>query len=215
MTSPQTDDDARLAQRIAQFENMAAADPDNDMAHFSLGSAYLKAGRAAEAAARFERVIELNADMSKAYQLAGECLIKAGWSERAVEVLNTGYVIAARRGEELPKQAIAELLEGIGRPIPELAAEVTEEAAQRASSGTFTCSRTGRDGTQLESAPFKGPVGEWIQANIAAETWREWIGQGTKVINELRLDLSRDEDSATYDKHMYEFLGVPEDLVGD
>jgi hypothetical protein len=29
--------------RIAQFEKMAAADPDNDMAHFSLGNAYLRA----------------------------------------------------------------------------------------------------------------------------------------------------------------------------
>ena len=74
---------------------------------------------------------------------------------------------------------------------------------------------TGRDGVQLEDPPFKGPIGEWIQANIAAETWREWIDQGTNVINELRLDLSRDEDSAAYDKHMNEFLGVPEDLSGN
>ena len=36
-------------ERIAQFENMANEDPDNDMAHFSLGNAYLQAGRAAEA----------------------------------------------------------------------------------------------------------------------------------------------------------------------
>lgn len=199
-------------ERIAQFENMATSDPDNEMAHFSLGNAYLQAGRAAEAAVSFEKCIELNAEMSKAYQLAGESLIKAGWSDRAVEVLNTGYVIAARRGEQLPRKAMADLLTEIGRPVPVLDVEVEAEAARRAASGTFTCSRTGRDGTQLESPPFKGPVGEWIQANIAAETWQDWIGQGTKVINELRLDLSRDEDSAAYDQHMHEFLGVPEDV---
>jgi hypothetical protein len=28
------------------------------------------------------------------------------------------------------------------------------------------------------------------------------------VINELRLDLSRDQDEATYDAHMREFLGM-------
>ena len=67
----------------------------------------------------------------------------------------------------------------------------------------------------LRIHPSKAPFGEWIQANIAAETWREWIDQGTKVINELRLDLSRDEDSAAYDKHMNEFLGVPEGLSGN
>tara|TARA_Y100000589_G_scaffold321204_1_gene352225 strand:- start:3305 stop:3928 length:624 start_codon:yes stop_codon:yes gene_type:complete len=201
-------------ERIAQFENMATADPDNEMAHFSLGNAYLQAGRAAEAAVSFERCIELNPEMSKAYQLAGESLIKAGWSDRAVEVLNTGYVIAARRGEQLPRQAMDKLFEELGRKAPTLDEEVEAEAARRASSGTFTCGRTGRDGTQLEAPPFKGPVGEWIQANIAAETWQEWIGQGTKVINELRLDLSRDEDSAAYDQHMHEFLGVPAELGG-
>ena len=36
-----------LAQRIAQFENMAHADPDNEMAHFSLGGAYAQACRPA------------------------------------------------------------------------------------------------------------------------------------------------------------------------
>ena len=201
-------------ERIAQFENMATADPDNEMAHFSLGNAYLQAGRAAEAAVSFERCIELNPEMSKAYQLAGESLIKAGWSDRAVEVLNTGYVIAARRGEQLPRQAMDQLFEELGRKAPTLDEEVEAEAARRASSGTFTCGRTGRDGTQLEAPPFKGSVGEWIQANIAAETWQEWIDQGTKVINELRLDLSRDEDSAAYDQHMHEFLGVPSELGG-
>jgi thioredoxin-like negative regulator of GroEL len=39
-----------LDERIAQFEKMAVEDPDNDMAHFSLGSAYLQAGRHKEAA---------------------------------------------------------------------------------------------------------------------------------------------------------------------
>jgi Flp pilus assembly protein TadD len=33
------------ADRIAQFEKMASADPTNEMAHFSLGNAYLQTGR--------------------------------------------------------------------------------------------------------------------------------------------------------------------------
>ena len=44
-----------LDQRIAQFENMAAEDEANDMAHFSLGGAYLQAGRHAEAAASLQQ----------------------------------------------------------------------------------------------------------------------------------------------------------------
>ncbi len=197
-----------LAERIAQFENMAAADPTNDMAHFSLGSAYLQDGRAAEAAQSLERCIELNADMSKAYQLAGEAMIKAGWTDKAVTILENGYEVAAAKGDLLPKNAMAELLKSIGREVPQLSDEVQQQADELAASGSFVCKRTGRPGTQLPEPPFRGPIGAWIRENISAETWQDWIGQGTKVINELRLDLSREEDAEQYDQHMYDFLGI-------
>ncbi len=59
---------------------------------------------------------------------------------------------------------------------------------------------------------MRGPVGRWIHEHIAAETWQEWIGQGTKIINELRLDFSRDEDQEVFDMHMCEFLGIDPEL---
>ena len=200
-------------ERIAQFENMAKADPDNEMAHFSLGNAYLQAGRAAEAAEALARCIELNPEMSKAYQLAGDAMIKAGWSDRAVLTLNQGYEVAAKRGDLMPKKAIEELLDSIGREPPTLSMDVAEQLREMQDSGAFTCSATGRAGTQLEEPPFRGPIGAWIHANISEQTWQEWIGQGTKVINELRLDFSREEDQATYDRHMYEFLGMDDALL--
>lgn len=196
--------------RITQFENMAAADPTNDMAHFSLGNAYLEAGRSAEAAGSFERCIELNAEFSKAYELAGAAMIGAGWSDRAVAVLEKGYEVAASKGDLMPRDAIASLLESIGRTPPELSAESEARAKALQESGAFVCKRTGRPGTQLEAAPFKGPDGKWIRDNISAETWQEWIGQGTKVINELRLDFSREEDQDVYEQHMREYLGMPQ-----
>lgn len=208
-------DDARLEQRIAQFENMTAADPENEMAHFSLGNAYLQAGRAAEAAKSFSRVTELNPDMSKAYQLAGEAMIEAGLEDASVAMLEAGWKIAATRGDLLVRDGIAERLVSIGREAPTLSEAESAEADEIAASGSFICRRTGRAGTQLESQPFKGPVGAWIQENISAETWRDWIGQGTKVINELRLDFSRDEDQETYDRHMREFLGIDDDLLAE
>lgn len=198
-----------VSERIARFENMAAADPTNEMAHFSLGSAYQQAGRHAEAAQSFEKCLELNPEMSKAYQLAGEAMIKAGWADKAVAILNEGYEVAARKGDHMPKQAIAELLESIGRETPKL----DDDVEQQASRGQFICQRTGRPGTQLDDPPIRGPIGQWIQENISAETWREWIGQGTKVINELRLDFSREQDQQTYDMYMYEFLGIDEELL--
>jgi tetratricopeptide (TPR) repeat protein len=121
--------------RIAQFEKMASADPTNEMAHFSLGKAYLDAGRHAEAARSFERCVELAPDMSKAYQLGGQAMIGAAWTDRAVEFMNRGYETAARKGDLMPKNAIGELLRSIGREPPKLGAEVdaaeTDEATDQ------------------------------------------------------------------------------------
>ena len=198
-----------LEQRIAQFEKMAGDDPDNDMAHFSLAGAYNQAGRFAEAAASYRRCFELNDAMSKAYQLCGAALMATGKEEEAAEVLTKGYVAAAERGDLLPKNAMGELLEQLGKPVPEVKAKKSAPLPE----GTFMCGRTGKPGTKMDRPPFRGPVGEWIAANISRETFQDWLEQGTKVINELRLDMSRDEDGVTYDQHMHEFLGLDEQML--
>jgi len=201
--------------RIAQFEKMAHDDPDNDMAHYSLGNAYLQAGRADDAAASFQRCIQLNPGMSKAYQLGGQALINAGRKDDAGRLLTIGYTAAAQRGDRLPQTAIADLLKDIGMQPP----ATTVPAAGQAMSGTgggggggFVCRRTGKPGTKMDRPPMRGKLGAWIHENISAETWKTWIGQGTKVINELRLDFSRDQDQETYDQHMREFLGIDDAL---
>lgn len=199
--------------RIAQFEKMAREDPTNDMAHFSLGNAYLQSKRAAEAARSLENCIAINPGMSKAYQLAGQAMIEAGWTDKAAAILNQGYAVATGKGDRMPQQAIAELLRKLGKEPPTVAEAETSPDQQ--SAGAFVCKRTGRPGTQLPDPPMRGPVGKWIHENISAETWRQWIGQGTKVINELRLDFSRDQDQEVYDQHMREYLGIDNDLYAD
>ncbi|MCC6679137.1 MAG: Fe(2+)-trafficking protein [Phycisphaerales bacterium] len=197
--------------RIAQFETMVApgADPTNDMAWFSLGQAYSQAGRHGDAARAFTRCFEINGDMTKAYQLAGAALVAAGDKVRAVEVLKAGYEAAAKRGDFMPKKAMGELLQQLGVEPPQVAGAKAEVPVP---TGAFVDRKTGRPGTKLDRPPFRGPVGEWIAANISRETWQAWIAQGTKVINELRLDLSRDDHSAMYDQHMREYLGIDEEL---
>ncbi|MCW5764419.1 MAG: Fe(2+)-trafficking protein [Phycisphaeraceae bacterium] len=201
----------QLAARITQFENMAQADPANEMAHFSLGRAYAEAGRFADAADSFLRCTQLSPDMSKAWQLAGEMLVKAGNTARAADVLTQGFEVAARKGDFMPRTAIAGLLKQIGAPVPEVAGAAG--AAAPLTEGQIICRQSGRPGAKMARPPFRGALGAWIQENISAETWRQWIGQGTKVINELRLDLSRDQDSATYDQHMREYLGIDDALL--
>jgi len=194
-----------IEQRIAQFENMAQADPDNDMAHFSLGGAYAQADRHADAARAYLRCVELNPAMSKARQLAAASLLASGDAARAGEVCTEGYIAAGERGDRMPQKAMGEMLQKLGLPVPEVETKAPEVGA---GADGFVCQRTGRPGAQLPDPPLRGPLGKWIYENISAETWRDWIGQGTKVINELRLDFSRDEDQEIYEQHMCEFLGV-------
>jgi Fe-S cluster biosynthesis and repair protein YggX len=207
------------AARIAQFENMTQADPTNEMAHFSLGRAYAESGRPADAARAYLRCIELVPDMSKAYQLAGESLVKAGDTERAKAVLRQGYTIAAGKGDFMPKNAMAKMLADLGDPVAEAPAApgtvtLNVDGDGPVPEGMIRDRQSGRIGTRMTRPPFRGKLGDWIAANISRETFDAWIRQGTKVINEMRLDLSREKDQETYDQHMREFLGVDEkDLV--
>lgn len=201
-------------QRIAQFENMAREDPSNEMAHFSLAGAYADAGRHGEATEEYRKCIELNDGMSRAYEFAGASLIACGRLDEAADILAQGYVVAAMRGDLRPRDAIAQHLRDLGREVPEVEAAAPEPPETPAApAGQIVCARTGVKGTKMQRPPFKGPVGQWIADNISAQTFDAWIGQGTKVINELRLDLSRDEDSRIYDQHMYEFLGMDRQLL--
>lgn len=195
----------QVQQRIEQFSNMAEADPTNEMAHFSLGINLLQAGRHEDAIPALARTIELNPEMSKAYQLLGEAFRKSGNEEKAVDWLKRGYEVAVRRKDSLPRQAMEQALIELGHEPPAVAAP---KPAGPMSDGTFICHATGRPGTPLDKPPFRGRLGEKIHECISQEAWRAWINQGTKVINELRLDLSREEHQRIYDEHLLEFLSL-------
>ncbi len=207
-------DTEAIERRIAQFETMVRpeADPNNDMAWFSLGGAYSQAGRHTDAANAFIRCYEINAAFTKAFQMAGTALIEAGDKSRATEILTKGFIEATKRGDRMPAKGMSDLLTKLGAPIPAIAAPTPVGAAAAAETGTFICKRTGKAGTQLPKPPFKGPLGVWIHDNISAQTWDDWIRQGTKVINEMRLDLSRDDDADKYDRFMREYLGIDDEM---
>ena len=75
-------------------------------------------------------------------------------------------------------------------------------------SSDFSCIRCGRPDQQIEKAPFKGALGEKVHANVCKGCWQEWIGMGTKVINEMGLSLASPEAQTAYDQQMVEFLGL-------
>lgn len=197
-----------LEQRIENFKNMAEADPQNELGHFSLGKAYFDAERFDEAVASLQKVIELNADFSKAYQFLGESQKNLERTDDAVATLMTGCKVAAQRGDMMPLNAMGDLLRQLGQEPPQF--ETSAPVQADAGAGTVSCGRCGRSGSQLPKPPFKGSLGKTIFTTICNPCWQEWLAMGTKVINELKLDFSNPQAGETYDEHMKEFLQIQE-----
>lgn len=202
-------------QRIAQWEQMAREAPD-DMAYFSLGNAYRDAERHEDAAAAFGKAIEMNPDMSRAYQLQAQTLIKLGREDDAATLLARGYEVAAKRGDVMPQRAMASLLQKLGKPLPEVA-DAAPSSPHEAIDETQAIldRRTGTPQRRLDGPPMRGPVGQFIAAHFGQATWNDWIRQGTKVINELRLDFSNPQHQDMYDQYMLEWLQVSREEIDE
>lgn len=195
---------SETASRLEHFKKMAEADPTNELGHFSLGRAYLEAGQAEEAAKCFDRAIELNAKLSKAYQLSAQAYLESGKRDTAIERLSSGVKIADERGDLMPRNDMTRMLKELGAPVPELRAK----AAAVAGEGEVQCNRCGLVKKKLPRQPMPNAQGKLIYDKICNDCWREWIGMGTKVINELRLPLADPQAQKIYDQHMMEFLNL-------
>jgi Fe-S cluster biosynthesis and repair protein YggX len=191
--------------RIEQFRKMANDDPNNEIGHFSLGNELLKAGRADEAAPCFQRVIALNPNISKAWQLLATAQLQQGQRDLAIGTLTNGVRIAQQRGDMLPKNEMTRMLQELGAEVPQLE---QPRAAQEVGEGQVQCSRCGRVGNKLPGPPFRTDFGREIYENICTDCWREAIGMGTKVINELRLPLADPQAQKVWDQHIREFLNL-------
>ena len=199
--------DNQLNERISQWEKMCAEVPDG-MAYFSLGNAYRDAERFEDAANAYAKAIELDPALSRAYQLLGQVLIKLGRNDEAGDVLTRGYPISAEHGDVMPMRAMGELLKKLGLDVPEV--EQAEPSDQPVAEGQIVCRRTGKPGATIGEPPLPGAIGRFIADHYCMETWQEWIGQGTKVINELRLDFSNVGHQSIYEQQMLEWLGFNE-----
>ncbi len=194
-------------ERIEQFRKMAEADPTNEIGHFSLGREYFSAGQYDLAVQSLRRVVELNPNISKAYQLIGSALLKQNQRDDAVKAWTDGVKVADARGEVLPRNEMVQLLKDAGAPVPELAS--AKQATQQAvGEGQVLCKRCGRIASKLAKPPFRNAFGEEIYNNVCADCWREAIGLGTKVINELRLPMSDPQAGKIWDQHIREFLNL-------
>jgi Fe-S cluster biosynthesis and repair protein YggX len=193
--------------RIDRFKAFTESDPNNELAFFSLGRAYMDAGEAKLAVPALQRVIALNSAFSKAYALLGQAQHAAGDDKDAIVTLTEGYRIAHERGDLMPRNEMAELLKELGAPIPEIKTE--ELTADDAAAGKIRCSRCRRVSAKMAQPPFGGELGAKLQNAVCNPCFQEWVAQGTKVINELRLNLTEKSAQDVYDQHMREYLNLP------
>lgn len=191
--------------RIEQFRKMANDDPNNALAHFSLGREYLNAGMFGDAVASFRRVLEIDGNITKAYHLLGTALLKDDKRDEAIGVLTAGVRRAHERGDMMPKNEMSRMLKDLGAAVPELEAKAPERAP---SAGEVQCRRCNQVKPKIASPPFRNAFGQEIYEKICADCWREAIGYGTKVINELRLPLADPQAQKMWDQHIREFLNL-------
>jgi len=202
---------SQLQDRIAQFRKMANDDPENELGHYRLGQLLLEDRQYAEAIRSFRRTLELSPQFSKVYHLLAQALLQNNQRDEALEVLRQGFRVADERGDNVPRDEMARMLEELGEPAP---VAQRAAAATGAAPGTgFHCQRpmcmAGLWARKLDRPPMNDALGQRIYETICADCWNEWLrNYSIKVINELRLDLSTDHGQEEYDRYMREFLGI-------
>ena len=201
---------SQLQERITQFRKMAGDDPENELGHFRLGQLLMEDKQLDEAVKSFRRTLELSPQFSKVYQLLGNCLLQMNQKDEAIKVLQEGHKVAEEHGDNMPRDEMAKMLNAIGAPVP-ITIKPPTEAPGTAPSG-FKCHRpgcwAGSLARELPKPPINDEIGERIKENICADCWQDWLkNYSIKVINELRLDLSREDHQKLYDQYMKEFFG--------
>lgn len=184
---------------------MAADDPTNELAHFSLGRSLMEYFEFEEASRSFRRTLEIRPDMTKAYHLLATCLENIGNLAEAKEFLTKGIIVADERGEMPHRAEMVRMLRSLGGEIPK---STKTHAPQTIGEGQLSCERCGQVADKMKEPPFRNKQGAIIQSKICEVCWKEWIQMGTKVINELRLSLADPAAQKIYDRHMFEFLNI-------
>lgn len=197
-------------EQIAHFRKMANDDPDNELGHFRLGQLLQEDGQLEEAIQSFRRTLDLSPQFSKVYQLLGVSLKQLARRDEAIQVLRDGFAIADERGDNIPRDAMSQLLVDMGETPPQ--PKKTTSARIGPGDG-FHCRRpgcmAGSHAHQLPKPPMNDDIGKRIHATVCAQCWEYWLRDlSIKVINEMRLDLSTEQDAEKYDHLMRETLGL-------
>ena len=87
---------------IDNLETLLASGQDNATLRFSLGNAYIKAGKLEQAVTHLRAALKHDPHYSAAWKLLGGALAEMGDAEKAVEVYTRGIEVAEAKGDKQP-----------------------------------------------------------------------------------------------------------------
>jgi Fe-S cluster biosynthesis and repair protein YggX len=73
-------------------------------------------------------------------------------------------------------------------------------------SRTIHCAKLGIDAEGLDFAPWPGPLGQRVYAEITKPAWQQWLAHQTMLINEYRLNPLDPKSRQFLSQEMEKFL---------
>ncbi|MFP6617317.1 MAG: tetratricopeptide repeat protein, partial [Candidatus Hydrogenedentota bacterium] len=101
--------------RIGVFLEVLGMDPDDPVATFGLGKAYVQLGEYENAIPHLSHAAEVQKDFSAAYLDLGKCYEFLDRPDEAQETYQTGITIASRKGDLMPMREMERRLKSLAR----------------------------------------------------------------------------------------------------
>lgn len=98
-------------EKIDRFRKMVEANPDNELARYSLGAALFESGQHDEAEKHLAAALVLKPDWVMAYILRSRCLMQLQRLDEVRALLEAGRAHSIEQGHEGPVEEIDDLLE--------------------------------------------------------------------------------------------------------
>lgn len=89
-------------ERIGMFKEVLEIDPDDPVATFGLGKAYVQLLQYEDAIPHLRHATEVQKDFSAAYLDLGKCFEFLGQTDKALEQYHAGMAVASRKGDLMP-----------------------------------------------------------------------------------------------------------------
>ncbi len=100
--------------RIEPLKKVLAMDPNDEVAWFGLGKAYMEDGNHAEAIQALETCLRVKPTYSAAYYALAQSLLKTGQTERCLQVCQEGIEVSTKNGDAMVTKNLEQLRQSLG-----------------------------------------------------------------------------------------------------